>query len=94
MGSQKQNDGKKRKLTIIFILFILAIATFVFSISKGALSFTTKEVLGALRSTEENHARLVIVGLRLPRTIVAALVGMSLSISGCILQGIMRNHLA
>lgn len=94
MVSQKQNDGKKRKLTIIFILFILAIGTFVFSISKGALSFTTKEVLGALRSTEENNARLVIVGLRLPRTIVAALVGMSLSISGCILQGIMRNHLA
>ncbi|MDO4800315.1 MAG: iron ABC transporter permease, partial [Bacillota bacterium] len=36
----------------------------------------------------------VVVGLRLPRTIVAALVGMCLSLSGCILQGVMRNHLA
>lgn len=83
-----------RNVMIIFILIILSFVTFVFSIGKGALSFTPQEVLDAIFTKNETQARLVVVGLRLPRTLVAALVGVCLSLSGCILQGVMRNHLA
>ncbi|PID79676.1 MAG: ferrichrome ABC transporter [Clostridiales bacterium] len=84
----------KKNIVIIIILFVLAIITFIMSIGVGVINFTPGEVVSALISNQATDARLVIIGLRLPRALVAALVGICLSLSGCILQGIMRNHLA
>jgi iron complex transport system permease protein len=44
--------------------------------------------------TENGDYNFVVNTLRLPRMLVAALVGMSLAISGTILQGLTRNPLA
>ncbi len=91
LPKSKQN---KKNIAIIIILLFLALITFVLSIGIGVINFTPTEVISALISSRETDARIVIVGLRLPRALVAALVGICLSLSGCILQGVMRNHLA
>ena len=39
-------------------------------------------------------ARLVVVDIRLPRTVLAILAGASLGLSGAVLQGLLRNPLA
>ncbi len=39
-------------------------------------------------------ARLVVVDIRLPRTVLALLAGASLGLSGAVLQGLLRNPLA
>ena len=55
--------------------------------------YTLSEVLQALIDTEA-EARLIIWNVRLPRVLCGGLVGICLSLAGCILQGVMRNHLA
>src|SRR5690606_2863489 len=40
------------------------------------------------------HARLVLLEVRLPRTILAAFVGASLAVAGAMMQGLFRNPLA
>ncbi len=89
-----KSKQKRKNITILFVLLIIAIFSFIFSIGLGVLSFTPTEVVTALIDPAETEARLVIVGLRLPRAVIGALVGICLSLSGCILQGVMRNHLA
>ncbi|WP_302222314.1 iron chelate uptake ABC transporter family permease subunit [uncultured Acidaminococcus sp.] len=44
--------------------------------------------------THDRTIRLVVVNLRLPRILMAILVGASLSVSGALLQAVMRNPLA
>lgn len=91
--SQKSKVAKINVM-IIFALFILAVMSFIFSIGMGVVSIDVKDVLRVFSLPEESEIRLVILGLRMPRALVGALVGVCLSLSGCILQGVMRNHLA
>ncbi len=45
-------------------------------------------------TTRDETAHLIVRGIRLPRVILAALVGAALGISGAVLQGTLRNGLA
>ncbi len=73
----------KTKLSVIaFIFFIAAVLSLYLGptfISPFALDETTRDIL---------------VNIRTPRVIVAALMGMALGASGAVLQGILRNPLA
>lgn len=42
----------------------------------------------------DNASRQILLNIRLPRAIVAALVGMNLAVSGAVLQAVMKNPLA
>jgi iron complex transport system permease protein len=50
--------------------------------------------LGAALSDPGGRERLVLVELRLPRILLAAVVGAALAVSGCALQALLRNPLA
>ncbi|MBF4691787.1 iron ABC transporter permease [Fusibacter sp. Q10-2] len=58
------------------------------------MSFTMKESLSAVLVADDSAARLIIWHVRLPRILSGGLVGSCLALSGCILQGVMRNYLA
>ncbi len=60
----------------------------------GRVDMPPAEVLRALISPEPSLAGLVITELRLPRAILAILVGAALGLSGAVLQGLLRNPLA
>lgn len=78
---------KKYAVTILIIVSVLA---FTISLASGAsLSFLIDAITG-----KDPDARLVILYLRLPRTLAAFIVGSSLAISGVLLQSILRNELA
>lgn len=64
------------------------------SICLGSMSFSIKESLRALFVEDDSAARLIIWNVRFPRILSGGLVGICLSLAGCILQGVMRNHLA
>lgn len=83
---------KKGYVLIAFVfLFILS---FFISLGNGAVKISAREIAKAILAEENNVNRQVIWNVRLPRTIVAGLVGICLSLSGAILQGVMRNPLA
>ncbi|WP_233354888.1 iron ABC transporter permease [Paenibacillus sp. JZ16] len=74
---------------------VLAIAASLFSIATGAVMVPLRDIAAAvLQHDLPGVNREIIWNIRLPRTLVAMLVGANLAVSGALLQGIMRNPLA
>lgn len=74
-------------LTLVAILFMASLLT-------GPAGFGPGESLRALISGQGDAVTLVMREIRLPRAILAVLVGVSLGLSGAALQGYLRNPLA
>lgn len=82
------------KITVIIVLFVLGFIAMLVSVCLGSMRFSIQESLRAIFSDDDSAARLIIWNVRLPRILSGGLVGICLSLAGCILQGVMRNHLA
>lgn len=79
--------------TAFLLLTIGAIGGIVFSLAVGAVHVSISEIWRALQDPNAPF-RDIIWNIRLPRTLVAALIGINLSLSGALLQGVMRNPMA
>ncbi len=86
----------KRPLLAALAALGLLIAAVTLGALVGAVPISLPDALTALVSTAPENAwqRAVIVGVRLPRVLVAALSGAALAVSGCTLQGLFKNPLA
>jgi iron complex transport system permease protein len=60
----------------------------------GAVGLSLSDILAALRGTADSATRTIVVGLRIPRVVLAALCGAALAISGATYQALLRNTLA
>ena len=60
----------------------------------GAVFVSPSEVLAAIAGEAERVPRQIVWNLRVPRAVVAGLVGMNLAVAGALLQGAMRSPLA
>ncbi len=87
-------DSSRWKIFILLIFTIFTVAAFFISNAVGTMKISVPDIVHTLFNKEEGPMRQVIWNIRLPRTIVAGLVGTNLAVSGCILQGVMRNPLA
>ena len=76
----------------IFLIFAAAIAGFFLSLMNGSVEISAAQIFGSVLLDETK--RQILENIRLPRTIVAMLVGVNLSLSGAILQAVMKNPLA
>lgn len=76
------------------IAIALVAAASIASLFLGRVNISPQALLEGLFSSDANLAHLVITELRLPRTILAVLVGGALGLSGAVLQGLLRNPLA
>ncbi|MEM1318931.1 MAG: iron ABC transporter permease [Bacteroidota bacterium] len=75
---------------LLLILFISAGAALFF----GAYSMSLTEALTALFQSHNEATHFLMLHIRLPRIIMAALVGAGLAVSGTAIQGLFRNPLA
>lgn len=87
-------DRTAYRITVLIVLAGVCVLAFLVNVSLGSLRISIPEVLRALFVDSDDVNRQIIWNIRLPRTIVGGLVGMSLALSGAILQGVMRNPLA
>ena len=79
------------------LLILLALATaalFALSLAIGPARLSSSAVLDALLGRGAEAARIIVVEIRLPRAILALLIGGALGLSGAVLQGYLRNPLA
>ena len=81
-----------KKIFVMFGLTAAAVFAFVLSLSFGSVDIPAMNILDGATLTPTE--RQIIENIRLPRTIVAMLVGINLSLSGAILQAVMKNPLA
>src|SRR5918998_2584573 len=72
------------------VLFMCLLA----SVRFGAARVGTWDVISAFTDYGGSEEDLIIRTLRVPRALVAALVGASLGVAGAIMQGVTRNPLA
>lgn len=80
------------KITILFLLIFIG---FYLHVTNGMFDMSILEVVNTLVGLEDNEKfSLVIFELRLPRIVIAILVGIGLALAGCVLQGITKNDLA
>jgi len=63
-------------------------------VGNGAVKISPLGIVRSILYEKDSVNYQIIWNVRLPRAIVAALVGICLSLSGAILQGVMRNPLA
>ncbi|MBD2666992.1 FecCD family ABC transporter permease [Richelia sinica] len=86
----------RRVPPILLCLAVTVAVAMVMNLGRGEYPISpldiVKTVLG-INTGNPDHA-FVIYNLRLPRTLVAFMVGMALAVSGTIFQGITRNPLA
>lgn len=82
------------RFLLLFIFAVLAVLAGTVSLMKGAMEIPVRDIFEIILGSKAGSASQVIWNIRLPRTIVGALVGLNLALSGAILQAIMRNPLA
>lgn len=73
---------------VILLLFIVIFSTV------GSVNLGLKEIIGSLINNDNKVVTTIVYKMRLPRNILAAIVGANLAISGVLLQSVMRNPLA
>lgn len=69
-------------------------AAAVLSLAVGSRAIAPSEVYGALLHGGDGPAAQVVRTLRVPRTVLAVLVGAALGMAGCVMQGLTRNPIA
>ncbi len=90
----QQFRHKNRWFWILLFVFLL-ILSILLSIFNGTLQFSFQGVLAVFAGTcQEELTRHIIWNVRLPRILVALLVGVNMGIAGALLQGLLRNPLA
>lgn len=90
----KTPSSNTKKITLIVITFLSALLIMGLSVGLGTVKFSFSEIMQGLFGSEKTPARLLIWNVRLPRTLGAAMTGICLALSGCLLQGVMRNDMA
>lgn len=73
---------------------LVALAGLLLCLCLGKVWLTPTQVLAALGDDSHGGLSFIVMQLRLPRALLAALVGSALAVSGLLLQGQVRNPLA
>lgn len=98
MGEGKATEVREaavvRRLLILAVFAALVGIGFFVSITMGSVRIPLEEIKQAFFDGTPGTHQQIIMNIRLPRTIVAALVGVNLALSGAVLQAIMKNPLA
>jgi len=84
------SGARPLNLALLLFLFVLSLASLRF----GAAPLSLSEVVAGLFGSGPETEQLIVRQIRLPRVLLAWLVGMALGISGAALQGLLRNPLA
>ncbi|GAB6928982.1 iron ABC transporter permease [Paenibacillus sp. JCM 10914] len=85
---------ERRTLWVSLILFVLCIAAMIISTGIGSQPVSPLHVIQALFGNAPPMEQVIVMQLRLPRIVIAVLIGASLAVAGAILQGVIRNPLA
>jgi iron complex transport system permease protein len=93
-SSASQASGRGGSGRLVAALLALVTLLFILSLGIGPVRLAPGEVIGAFFAAPDDPARIIVLELRLPRAILAVLIGAILAAGGAALQGLLRNPLA
>ncbi len=79
------------RVPVLFLLLATLVIVAIVAIATGAVDIPLSNLL---TGTLTNQQEAVLYSIRIPRVLLAAIVGASLAISGAAMQGLFRNPLA
>ncbi|HTK13698.1 MAG TPA: iron ABC transporter permease [Xanthobacteraceae bacterium] len=85
--------GTRRISSLVAALAVLVLLLMLVSLMAGPAPLSPRAVLSALVSGD-GVSGLIVRDIRLPRALLAALIGATFGLSGAALQGLLRNPLA
>lgn len=84
----------KLKLAGLMLLLVLVALACLASLTFGIVDVSISSVADAFISFDGSKEQLIIRAIRLPRTLIACIVGGSLGLAGAVMQALSRNPLA
>ncbi len=83
-------------ITISLVMLVILAFVIIFSLVLGTAEVSLKDIMDVIWGdmAPDDPIRLIIIRIRLPRIILAGLVGFALSLGGVVFQAILRNPLA
>lgn len=96
MMKKKNKSGNKLLKTgsVFGVLIIGLVAMFFISIATGSTKYSLYQIWNAFCNEGDGKIRTIITQLRIPRAVLALMVGACLSAAGALLQSVMKNPLA
>lgn len=91
------NEGGVRLLrtSLVWAVLLACLAgVFFLSLAIGSSGYSLAEIWEGLWNPDAGNARVIVFYLRLPRAVLAIMVGACLAAAGALLQAVMRNPLA
>ncbi|CAN7268416.1 iron ABC transporter permease [Microbacterium sp. LjRoot45] len=85
--------SRRRRVVWLLVLVALLVAAGILSVTFGTRSVAVGDILAGLAG-DLDTASAAAVAKRVPRTVLAMLVGAALALAGAIMQGVTRNPLA
>ena len=86
---------RRNVLALILLLSVILVIVAGAALAIGGVHLPLGDVWRGLRGTDpHSEASIIVRQIRLPRVILAALVGAALAVSGTVLQALLRNPLA
>ncbi|MEC0226201.1 iron ABC transporter permease [Paenibacillus alba] len=82
------------KFAGLILIGLFGFAAFVGSIMFGVVHISFQSVLESFYFFDGSREHMIIRNIRLPRAVIAAVVGSSLAVAGCLMQALSRNALA
>ncbi len=92
--NRKRRFTIKKGLLIIFGMLCILLVIAIISINSGKMSLTPLEVFNVIWGKGTDKQNLIVFDFRLPRIVLAILVGIGMGVSGCIMQSLLRNDMA
>lgn len=83
-----------KKAFVFIVLTVLFVFLFFSSVALGSMHFSLQQIVAALVGHGDRLVADIIFDLRIPRILIALIVGMNLATSGGLLQAVMQNPLA
>ena len=85
----------RRRLVLVWVGLTLAVVVaFLARVLLGDFTFTVPDAVRIVLGEEIPGASFILMETKLPRAVLAVLVGLALGVSGAIFQGALRNPLA
>lgn len=87
-------NATRKIMSVSMILLLAILAVFLVSLNMGTMKIPLAEVIKAFNGTGSEQNYTVLMHFRLPRVVIAILIGAGIAVSGAILQSVSRNALA
>lgn len=86
----------RKTIAVVMLLALVLVATFLLGLSVGSVDIPLAQVSRTLLDpgSVDASVRVIVLEIRLPRVLLAVLVGAALSVAGVVFQAMLRNPLA